>query len=185
MSSVVIALICLQWSLLCVAKKRLEETGFYMGSDSDMPTMKEALKVLKKFSINYELRVISAHRWPDEAVRYAKGLAKKGIKVLIAGAGGAAHLAGVIASHTTIPVIGVPMETKSLKGIDSLFSTVQMPGGVPVATVSIGRSGAKNAGVLACQILGLNDAGLSRELDSFKKKLAGSVRKKDKGVRRR
>ncbi len=139
-----------------------------MGSDSDSPVMSEAVRVLDENGVMYKLRILSAHRSPDDLARFAKSARSKGFKVIIAGAGGAAHLAGVIASHTILPVIGVPMETKELKGIDSLFSTVQMPSGVPVATVSIGRTGAKNASILALQILSLNDKALEKRLIKFK-----------------
>ena len=150
-----------------------------MGSDSDLPVMSEAAKVLDENGVLFELKILSAHRSPDDVARFAKSARSKGFKVIIAGAGGAAHLAGVIASHTTLPVIGIPMETKELKGIDSLFSTVQMPSGVPVATVSIGKAGAKNAGILALQILSLNDKALEKRLAGLKKGLVDSVRKKN------
>ncbi len=151
-----------------------------MGSDSDSPVMSEAVRVLDENGVMYKLRILSAHRSPDDLARFAKSARSKGFKVIIAGAGGAAHLAGVIASHTILPVIGVPMETKELKGIDSLFSTVQMPSGVPVATVSIGRTGAKNASILALQILSLNDKALEKRLIKFKQELVESIRKKNK-----
>ncbi len=151
-----------------------------MGSETDLPTMDEAANVLRENRVAYELRILSAHRSPDDTASFAKTARKKGFKVIIAGAGGAAHLAGVIASHTTLPVIGVPMETKELKGIDSLFSTVQMPSGVPVATLAIGRTGAKNAGILALEILSLGDKRLEKKLDALKKKLVESVRNKNK-----
>lgn len=151
-----------------------------MGSDSDLPVMCETAKVLDENNVRYELKILSAHRSPDDVVRFAKAARPKGFKVIIAGAGGAAHLAGVIASHTTLPVIGVPMETKELKGIDSLFSTVQMPSGIPVATVAIGKVGAKNAGILALQILSLNDKRLEKQLMFLKKELVENIRKKQK-----
>ncbi|MDP2913419.1 MAG: 5-(carboxyamino)imidazole ribonucleotide mutase [Candidatus Omnitrophota bacterium] len=150
-----------------------------MGSDSDLPVMSEAEKLLGQYGVRYETKILSAHRSPDDVMRFAKRARAKGVKIIIAGAGGAAHLAGVIASHTTIPVIGVPMETKELKGIDSLFSTVQMPSGVPVATVTIGKSGAKNAAILALQILSLQDKRIEKALEGFKKGLAESVRRKN------
>ena len=150
-----------------------------MGSDSDLPVMSEAAKVLDENGVLFELKILSAHRSPDDVARFAKSARSKGFKMIIAGAGGAAHLAGVIASHTTLPVIGVPMETKELKGIDSLFSTVQMPSGVPVATVSIGKAGAKNAGILALQILSLNDKALEKRLAELKKDLVIAIRKKN------
>lgn len=150
-----------------------------MGSDSDLPVMGEAEKILDEYGVSYETKILSAHRSPIEAAKFAKTARGKGIKVIIAGAGGAAHLAGVIASLTTLPVIGVPMETRELKGIDSLFSTVQMPSGVPVATVTIGKTGAKNAAILALEILGLQDKKIERSLEGLKKKLAESVREKN------
>jgi len=129
--------------------------GILMGSKSDSDTMHETEKILKERKIPYETNVLSAHRTPDAVGKYAKSAKKRGIKVLICGAGGAAALAGVVASHTDLPVIGVPIETKALKGIDSLLSTVQMPSGVPVASMAIGKSGAKNAAIFAAQILNL------------------------------
>ena len=151
-----------------------------MGSDSDLAVMSEATKILQEYDIVFEAKILSAHRSPEDVARFARGARGNGIKIIIAGAGGAAHLAGVIASLTTIPVIGVPMETKELKGIDSLFSTVQMPSGVPVATVAIGKSGAKNAAILALEILGLEDARIAKRLEAFKKDLARGVRAKNK-----
>ena len=161
---------------------KMPKVSVIMGSDSDLPIMKSAVGALKEFGIPFEVKVLSAHRSPEEVARFAKNARVRGIEVIIAGAGGAAHLAGVIASLTTLPVIGVPMETKVLKGIDSLFSTVQMPSGIPVATVAIGPSGAKNAGILACQILSLKDKGLEKKLILHKKKLISGVRKKNKNL---
>ena len=134
--------------------------------------------MLKDFGVKTEVRVLSAHRTPLATINYAVAAKQRGLKVIIAGAGGAAHLAGVIAAHTTLPVIGVPMTTTHLKGIDSLFSTVQMPSGVPVATMAIGKSGAKNAAILAVQILALDDEKLQKRLVQFKKKLAASIKKR-------
>jgi len=151
-----------------------------MGSDSDLPVMSEATKILEDYKIPFEVKILSAHRSPEDVVRFSKNARSKGIKVIIAGAGGAAHLAGVVASHTTLPVIGVPMQTPELKGIDSLFSTVQMPAGVPVATMSIGKAGAKNAAILALEILSLEDKTIERKLAAFKKGLAEAVRKKSR-----
>ena len=151
-----------------------------MGSDSDLPVMSETARILNDNGVGYELKILSAHRSPDDVARFTKSARAKGFKIIIAGAGGAAHLAGVIASHTTLPVIGVPMETAELKGVDSLFSTVQMPSGVPVATMSIGKAGAKNAGILALEILSLNDKRLEKNLAKFKAALAESVRNKNK-----
>lgn len=151
-----------------------------MGSDSDLPVMSEASQVLKEYHVAFGVKIISAHRSPDDVARFAKNARRDGVRVIIAGAGGAAHLAGVIASFTTIPVIGVPMDTKELKGVDSLFSTVQMPSGVPVATVAIGKTGARNAAVLALQMLGLTDKRIAKKLEELKKKLAAGVREKNK-----
>jgi 5-(carboxyamino)imidazole ribonucleotide mutase len=152
--------------------------GILMGSDSDWPTMKLAADALAEFGIASEAKVISAHRDPRGLEEYISGAAKRGIKVIIAGAGGAAHLPGVSAAFTTLPVIGVPIESKSLKGLDSLLSIVQMPPGVPVATVGIGA--ARNAGLLAVQILAVGDAGLQAALDKFKVKLMEESRAKNK-----
>ncbi|MBN3038266.1 MAG: 5-(carboxyamino)imidazole ribonucleotide mutase [Candidatus Omnitrophica bacterium] len=151
-----------------------------MGSTSDLPVMSEAENMLKSFGLRSEVKVLSAHRTPLATINYAVSARQKGIKVIIAGAGGAAHLAGVIAAHTILPVIGVPMTTTHLKGIDSLFSTVQMPSGVPVATMAIGKSGAKNAAILAAEVLALEDEKLHKKLLQFKKKLAASIKKKTK-----
>ena len=151
-----------------------------MGSDSDLDVMSESVKIFEKYDVPCEVKILSAHRSPDDAARFAKSARSRGLKVIIAGAGGAAHLAGVVASFTTIPVIGVPMETKELKGIDSLFSTVQMPSGVPVATVTIGRTGAKNAAYLALEILSLGEKRIEKELAQHKKDLAEGVRKKNR-----
>ena len=148
--------------------------GIIMGSDSDWPTMEAAYKVCLEFKVPCEVRVISAHRTPDDMARYAKSAHKRGLRVIIAGAGGAAHLPGMVASHTPLPVIGVPVESKSLKGLDSLLSIVQMPPGIPVATVAIG--GAKNAGLLAIAILGANDEIIRAQVILFKKKLAAESR---------
>ena len=154
-----------------------------MGSDSDLATMSEAGRILDEFKVNYEIKILSAHRSPDDTAKFAKAARHRGTEVIIAGAGGAAHLAGVIASHTTLPVIGVPMETKELKGIDSLFSIVQMPAGVPVATVTIGSAGAKNAAYLALEILSLKDKAIEKKLEALKASLAEGVRKKNDNAR--
>lgn len=154
-----------------------------MGSDSDMPTMNEAVKVLMEYGVNCEVRILSAHRSPDDTAKFARSARLKGFSVIIAGAGGAAHLAGVVASHTTLPVIGVPMDTKELKGIDSLLSTIQMPSGVPVATVAIGKTGAKNAGILALQILGVTDRTIAKKLENLKKSLVENVHNKDRSCK--
>ena len=162
--------------------RRQPQVAIIMGSDSDKPVMGEAAKILAEHGVPYEVKILSAHRSPDDVARFAKSARKNGLKVIIAGAGGAAHLAGAVASHTTLPVIGVPIETKELKGIDSLFSTVQMPSGVPVATVTIGPSGAKNAAILALEILSLGDKRLEKRLADFKKSLAETVRKKNRAA---
>lgn len=150
-----------------------------MGSDSDLPAMSEAVKVLNDNKVPHTVKILSAHRSPDDTAAFAKSARKNGIKVIIAGAGGAAHLAGVVASMTTLPVIGVPMESAELKGIDSLFSIVQMPSGIPVATVTIGKTGARNAAILALEILSLSDKRIEKALDEFKKSLVEGVRKKN------
>lgn len=154
-----------------------------MGSDSDLEIMREAGKALDEFGIAYEIDVTSAHRSPDRTADFARKAAGRGIRVIIAGAGGAAHLAGVIAAHTTLPVIGVPIPSTSLQGMDSLLATVQMPAGIPVATVAIGRSGAINAGILAAQMLGLADASVAQKLDAHKEKLARGVEEKSKKLK--
>lgn len=154
------------------------KTAIIMGSDSDLHIMAEAAKILEKLGMAYEMRVLSAHRTPEEASSFAKGAREQGFGVIIAGAGGAAHLAGVIAGQTTLPVIGVPILSKSLSGADSLYSIVQMPQGVPVACVAIG--GAHNAGLLAAQILSLGDKALAGKLSEYKENLAASVLAKDR-----
>ncbi len=154
-----------------------------MGSDSDLEIMRESAKALEGFGIAYEMDVTSAHRSPDRTAEYARGAAKRGVRVIIAGAGGAAHLAGVIAAHTTLPVIGVPIPSTSLNGLDSLLAIVQMPAGIPVATVAIGKPGATNAGILAAQILGLSDRDVARKLNDHKNKLASGVEEKSKKMK--
>ncbi len=151
-----------------------------MGSDSDLEIMREAGKALEPFGIAYEMDVTSAHRSPHRTADYAEKAASRGVRVIIAGAGGAAHLAGVIAAHTTLPVIGVPIPSTSLNGMDSLLATVQMPAGIPVATVAIGKPGATNAGILAAQILALSDAGIAKKMEAHKEKLASGVEEKSK-----
>jgi phosphoribosylamine--glycine ligase len=146
-----------------------------MGSDSDAPTMQPAVEVLKEFGITSEMTVASAHRSPARVMRLVSEAPSRGVKVFIVGAGAAAHLGGVVAAHTTLPVIGVPIDSSALKGLDALLSTVQMPPGVPVATVSIGKPGATNAGVLAAQIIGVGDKAIARKLEDYKKKLADKV----------
>ena len=154
--------------------------GILMGSDSDWPMMKAAADVLAEFGVTSEARIISAHRTPKDLEGYASTARQRGLRVIIAGAGGAAHLPGVTAAFTTLPVIGVPIESKSLKGLDSLLSIVQMPPGVPVATVGIGA--AKNAGLLAVQILAVADTALQKKLAGFKAKLAEESRAKNKNL---
>lgn len=150
-----------------------------MGSESDLGIVREAVDLLKEFKVGFELKVLSAHRSPKELEKYVEGARERGIKIFIAAAGGAAALSGVIASLTTLPVIGIPIETKSLKGLDSLLSTVQMPAGVPVACMSIGKSGARNAAIFALEILGVNDKSINSKLISYKNKL----RLKIKGIK--
>jgi 5-(carboxyamino)imidazole ribonucleotide mutase len=150
--------------------------GIIMGSDSDLPVMQDAVKILQEFGITHEVEIVSAHRTPDRLVEYAKEAAHRGLKVIIAGAGGAAHLPGMCASHTALPVIGVPVSTKSLQGLDSLLSIAQMPPGVPVATVAI--NGAKNAGILAAQIIGAADKVVQEKIAAFKKAMESEVLKK-------
>jgi phosphoribosylaminoimidazole carboxylase PurE protein len=159
--------------------------GILMGSDSDLPVMAEVARVLEDYGVAYDMRVLSAHRTPDAAARYAKTAADRGIEVLIAGAGGAAHLAGALAAHSTLPVIGVPLAGSPLSGFDSLLSTVQMPPGVPVATVGVGPMGAKNAGHLAVQILSVGDAALRRALQERRKAMAEDVLARSKALPRR
>lgn len=151
------------------------QVGVIMGSKSDWETMKQACEILDLFEISYEKKVVSAHRTPDLMFQYAEGARKKGLKVIIAGAGGAAHLPGMVAAKTTLPVIGVPVQSKALSGLDSLLSIVQMPGGVPVATVAIGTSGAKNAGLLAVEILGAFDEALAERLENYRSEMKKAV----------
>ncbi|HLP15206.1 MAG TPA: 5-(carboxyamino)imidazole ribonucleotide mutase [Bacteroidota bacterium] len=141
-----------------------------MGSDSDLPTMKEAATVLDDFGVRYEIKIVSAHRTPEMMARYGKTAHTRGIRIIIAGAGGAAHLPGMTASYTPLPVIGVPIKTKAMDGLDSLLSIAQMPAGVPVATVAVGN--AKNAGLLAVQMLGMTDARLQKKIIEYKKRMA-------------
>lgn len=161
-----------------MAKKPL--VGILMGSESDLPVMEETAKALEKFGIPYEITVSSAHRTPKRTSDYAKSAEKRGIRIIIAGAGSAAHLAGFIAAETTLPVIGVPIDSSSLSGLDSLLSTVQMPGGVPVASMAIGKAGAKNAGIFAAEVLSLSDAGLKNKLKAYRVEMAKTVEEKAK-----
>lgn len=153
-----------------------------MGSDSDLTTMAETVKILESYGIAAEVRVLSAHRTPEEATRYARDAEGRGMKVLIAGAGGAAHLAGALAAHSTLPVIGVPLESSPLGGFDALLSTVQMPPGVPVATVGVGAMGARNAGHLAAAILALADDQLRSRLKSRRQEMTADVLARDKAL---
>ena len=157
--------------------------GVIMGSDSDYSVMADAVQVLRDFGIAHEVEVVSAHRTPDKMVTYAREAAGRGLKAIIAGAGGAAHLPGMVASMTTLPVIGVPVPLAKLDGLDSLISIVQMPGGIPVATVSIG--GAKNAGLLAARILGAHDPAVAAQLDAYQADLAAVVETKNEALKAR
>ena len=168
------------------ALKRMEvspKVGIVMGSDSDLKIMQETVAVLKRFDVPYDLTVVSAHRSPQRAAEFAASARKRGIKVIVAGAGQAAHLAGAMAAYTSLPVIGVPIDASSLGGLDALLATVQMPPGVPVATVAIGKPGARNAGILAVQILAVADAELEKSLDMFKKELDAQVVQKAKKIK--
>jgi len=158
------------------------EVGIIMGSDSDLPVMSSAAEICQELGIGYEVDIVSAHRTPQKLVEYATKAKNRGLKVIIAGAGGAAHLPGMVASETPLPVIGVPVRTSSLDGMDSLLSIVQMPGGVPVATVAI--NGAKNAGLLAAQIIGASDANLQEKIVAYKKKMAEEVNQKSQNLQK-
>jgi len=151
------------------------QVGVIMGSKSDWPTMEHAVNMLEQLGVNYEVKVVSAHRTPDLLFDYAKTAKMRGLKAIIAGAGGAAHLPGMAASQTSLPVLGVPVESKALKGMDSLLSIVQMPGGVPVATLAIGHAGATNAGILAAQIVALQDPQVAEQLDAFRQQQTQKV----------
>ncbi len=153
------------------------EIAIIMGSESDLETVGEAANLLKEFEVKYEIKALSAHRTPKELTAYVEEAPKKGVKVFIAAAGGAAALAGVVASHTTLPVIGIPIETKSLKGLDSLLSTVQMPAGIPVASMAIGKSGAKNAALFALSILGITDKKISTKLFKYRQQMRSKIKK--------
>src|SRR5438270_5047281 len=154
-----------------------------MGSDSDLEIMRETAKALEEFGIGYEIDVTSAHRSPARTADFASKAAERGIREIVAGAGGAAHLAGVIAAHTILPVIGVPIPSTSLQGMDSLLATVQMPAGIPVATVAIGKPGATNAGILAAQILGVSDSAVAKKLTAHKEKLSRGVEEKSRKLK--
>ncbi|GAB4301470.1 MAG: 5-(carboxyamino)imidazole ribonucleotide mutase [Desulfuromonadia bacterium] len=156
-----------------------------MGSDSDLPVMEESVNVLREFNVPSEIHVASAHRSPEKTHGLAAGAAERGVKVIIAAAGMAAHLPGVVAAATTLPVIGVPMPGGALNGVDALYAMVQMPGGIPVATMAIGKAGARNAALLAVQILALSDPRLARELLDHRRRMAGEVEEKDAELQRR
>ena len=156
-----------------------------MGSDSDLSVMEKTGEMLDEFNIAYDMTVSSAHRTPDRTLRLVRDAEKNGTEVIIAGAGAAAHLAGVIASHTTLPVIGVPIDSSPLNGIDSLYSTVQMPPGIPVATMAVGKAGAKNAGIFAAQIIGLKNPAVAEALRSYRGKMAAEVEKKAKNIKKK
>ena len=157
--------------------------GILMGSDSDFSIMEEASKIMEQFDVTHELIVASAHRSPERTRKYTQGASKRGIKILIAGAGAAAHLAGMVAAETTLPVIGVPIDSSSLNGLDALLSTTQMPGGVSVAGMAIGKAGAKNAGILAVQILALSNKSLHLKLVKYKKDQAKIVERKSRKLK--
>lgn len=149
--------------------------GIIMGSQSDWPTMREAAAILDELGVGYETKIVSAHRTPDRLWAYGKAAADRGLKVIIAGAGGAAHLPGMMASKTRVPVVGVPVQTKALSGVDSLYSILQMPKGYPVATMAIGAAGAANAGLMAAAILAVSDAALAERLDAWRAALSASI----------
>lgn len=155
-----------------------------MGSDTDLPIMEEAAKVLKEFGVGYEMIISSAHRSPDATSEFAKNVASRGVKVIIAGAGYSAHLAGAIAAYTVIPVIGVPLAVSPLQGVDALLAMGQMPSGIPVATVTIGKAGAKNAALLAIEILALSDASLTKKLLENRKKMVEGIKDKNKKIQK-
>jgi len=164
-------------------KEKLPEVGIVMGSDSDLPTMQEAASICEQFGVLYEMQVVSAHRTPDEMAEYGRNAYKRGIKVIIAGAGGAAHLPGMLAAHSPLPVIGVPILSKALSGIDSLYSIVQMPAGVPVATVAIG--GGKNAGLLAIQMLAISNSDLLTKFIKYKEDIAKESKTKNDNLKQK
>lgn len=155
----------------------MDKISIIMGSQSDLETVQEAINLLKEFKVGFEVKVLSAHRTPRELADYVENAPKRGARVFIAAAGGAAALAGVIASHTTLPVIGIPIETRSLKGLDSLLSTVQMPAGIPVACMSIGKAGAKNAAIFALEILGVREKNIQSKLSCYKKEIGSKIKK--------
>ena len=165
-------------------KKPGPQVGIVMGSDSDLPIMAEAAKTLQQFSISFEIEITSAHRSPVRTSEYARTARQRGLKAIIVGAGGAAHLAGVMAAETTLPVIGVPIASSPLSGMDALLSTVQMPGGVPVATMAVGKAGATNAAIFAAEIIGAFDAKMEATLAEFKEQQARTVAEKSEKAKR-
>lgn len=169
---------------MAAARKALP-VAILMGSDSDLPVMAECARVLESYAVGYDIRVLSAHRSPEQATRFARAAERRGFRLIIAGAGGAAHLAGVVAAHTMLPVIGVPLAGSPLSGFDALLSTVQMPPGIPVATVGVGPMGASNAGHLAVTLLAMSDARLRAKLVARRKQMAGTVLEKSKGLPKR
>ncbi len=164
--------------------KKKAPVGIVMGSDSDLPIMTETARMLQQLGVPFDIEITSAHRSPERTSDYARSATGRGLKVLVVGAGGAAHLAGVIAAETTLPVIGVPIASSPLGGTDSLFSTVQMPGGVPVATMAVGKAGAVNAAIFAAQILATSNVSLSRRLAQHKREMARAVAEKSKRLKR-
>jgi 5-(carboxyamino)imidazole ribonucleotide mutase len=167
-----------------MGKKGEVVVSVVMGSDSDLPVMEEAVKILEDFAVQHELFLTSAHRTPERTATFARGAAKRGVRIIIVGAGAAAHLAGVIAAQTPLPVIGVPIDATSLMGLDALFATVQMPGGIPVATMAIGNAGAKNAALFAIRILALEDADLLKKLQSYGLKMVQEVERKHENLKK-
>ena len=165
-------------------KNRPPLVGIVMGSDSDLPVMEKTADVLRKFDIPYEMTVASAHRTPARAAEFATTARQRGVRVIVAGAGHAAHLAGAMAAHSTLPVIGVPIDSSAFQGFDALLSTVQMPPGIPVATVAVGKPGATNAGILAVQILAVGDADLAQRLAEHRKEMAAGVEEKARNLER-
>lgn len=156
-----------------------------MGSDSDLPVMRASAETLDAFGVSYDIEVASAHRSPERVQRLVRAAEKKGARIIVAGAGMAAHLAGAVASHTTLPVIGVPINASPLQGLDSLLSTLQMPPGIPVATMAVGKAGAKNAAVLAVQIMSLSDPALARKLKAYRKDMAAGVAEKSRAMKKK
>lgn len=164
--------------------KSAPRVAILMGSDSDLAVMAEAARVLEELGVAYEIEVTSAHRTPQRTVEIVRRSKERGVRVFVIGAGGAAHLAGVVAAHTTLPVLGVPLAASDLHGLDALLATVQMPGGVPVGTLAIGKAGARNAGLLACQILALGDPDLATRLEEHRLRMAEGVERKSEQAKR-